>query len=183
MPNHIKTNITISAENADIIKNAHIRERYFDDKGNFDFNKVIPQPTREEECEPEYLMTKDSCVQTLQDRPWFNWYDWNIAHWDTKWNAYDCKIKDGRHFSFLTAWSVAKKVLDEFARQNPELAIYVEFADEDEGCNCGILKYHNGALVDECYVGADCNAISVAFAKGVWSESNDNDGLADEIMW
>ena len=66
----IKT-IATDIEDADIFKDG--RKIY-----TIDFNKIIPEPKTEAECPDRYKMNKDSHAAELEDRPWFNWYDWHI---------------------------------------------------------------------------------------------------------
>lgn len=66
------------------------------------------------------------------------WYDWHCYHWGTKWNACEpCWSPDGKSLSFETAWSFAEPVFNKLAEKFPNIEIYVEFADEDIGNNCG----------------------------------------------
>lgn len=50
-----------------------------------------------------------------------DWYDWSIAYWGTKWNAYDVEYLDGDdtrlHFRITTAWSWPQPIFDELERQ------------------------------------------------------------------
>ena len=70
-----------------------------------------------------------------------NWYDWRISNWDTKWNARDASWSDDNSsVSFETAWSMPEAIFKELSRRYPSISIYIEFADEDIGNNCGTWK-------------------------------------------
>jgi len=88
------------------------------------------------------------------------WYDWNCMHWGTKWNASDpAWSPDSRSLSFETAWSFAEPIFNKLAKKFPTVEMYVEFADEDIGHNCGTWDS------DSC----QANYIDdVEFACNVW---------------
>lgn len=74
------------------------------------------------------------------------WYDWNIAHWGTKWNAYDQPdkrdTKDTRHFN--TAWSCPVGIVNKIAELFPDVEMFWDYADENSGSNTGRIKIKNG---------------------------------------
>ena len=107
-----------------------------------DFNKIIPEPKDESECPDEYKVNKESRVELLKDRPWFDWYKWHINHWGTKWGAYDSYTKIGKtyiQFVFSTAWASPMPIIYKLGILGYD--INVKYADEDYGVNCGKLKY------------------------------------------
>ena len=107
-----------------------------------DFNKIIPEQSFESDCPDEYKVNKQSHVEILKDKPWFNWYKWHIDHWGTKWGAYDCYTKIGKsyiQFVFSTAWASPKPIIYKLGILGYD--IDVKYADEDYGVNCGKLKY------------------------------------------
>lgn len=68
------------------------------------------------------------------------WYDWCIANWDTKWNAYSQKIFSKNEFSFQTAWSHPFNIIELLSKKVPSILFDVRYADEDFGHNFG--HYH-----------------------------------------
>lgn len=77
----------------------------------------------------------------------FTWYDWSIANWGTKWNAYDATFGDsGESVTFNTAWSAPMLVLVKLSEMYPDDDISVMYADEDIGSNCGRLKLRDGVV-------------------------------------
>ena len=70
-----------------------------------------------------------------------NWYDWSLANWGTKWNAYGYdEIKNNNpkeKITFLTAWAAPHPIMEKLAEMYPEVNIQHEWADEDIGMNCG----------------------------------------------
>lgn len=80
------------------------------------------------------------------------WYEWSIDKWGTKWDVceprYEC-CGDAISMGFETAWSTPDSALLALSRQYPGLTIYVEYADEDLGCNCGTYTLCGGEILDE----------------------------------
>ncbi len=88
------------------------------------------------------------------------WYNWHCQHWGTKWNACDpAWSPDGKSLSFETAWSFAEPVFNKLAEKFPNIEMYVEFADEDIGNNCGTWE---SSTLKADYVD------DVEFACNVW---------------
>ncbi len=148
MPNHVKNVLTfknLKKEDMDFIVNTIAIESE-DTPSTYwiDFNKIIPEPRTEDECPDEYKVNKDSHVRTYDDKPWFDWYKWRNEFWDTKWNAYDkYSILDDSTLTFVfsTAWSYPEKVIKRLRLLGYDFEL--KYADEDYGCNCGMLQYHS----------------------------------------
>jgi hypothetical protein len=77
------------------------------------------------------------------------WYDWSIANWGTKWNAYDVDFHMKGHFRFDTANNTPQPIFQKLSEMFSEVEITVEYADEDIGYNCGRYSYENGELTEE----------------------------------
>ena len=94
-----------------------------------------------------------------------DWYDWSIANWGTKWDAYEVSYEYGGgtelELNFQTAWSTPKPIFDKLTEMFPELSIYIEYADEDWGNNCGTMLYVNGEMTS--WEDGDMD-----FAMGLW---------------
>lgn len=67
------------------------------------------------------------------------WYDWSIANWGTKWNAYDQELVEDHpveySFVFYTAWAPPDPIIDRMAELARErgLGFFHEYALEDDG--------------------------------------------------
>ena len=76
--------------------------------GEFDFNKIVPEPTTKEECiekyGEDYIDDGTRHLQHGNGDEWFNWYDWHCAFWGTKWGACYTEIFDDDNINFNTAW-------------------------------------------------------------------------------
>jgi len=86
-----------------------------------------------------------------------NWYDWCVANWGTKWNAYDAREwsvtehGDGTAHATIyyeTAWSPATALWLRVSKNYPTIQFYHEFADEG-GAFLGSETIVNGVIIDE----------------------------------
>ena len=76
-----------------------------------------------------------------------DWYHWSIKNWGTKWDAYEVDYdvtENIINLNFQTAWSTPYPIFEEMSRMFPNLSIYVDFADEDLGNNCGEYEFEGG---------------------------------------
>lgn len=143
IPNHVRTVVKfhkLKKEDIDIILNLIACPP--DEEYAIDFNKIIPEPMTREECPEDCIDTPDSHIESDSERPWFNWYNWHVKYWGTKWGAYDCHTKIGKsyiQFVFSTAWNLAYPVMEKLALMGYNIEI--KYADEDLGSNCGKLTY------------------------------------------
>lgn len=105
------------------------------------------------------------------------WYEWSLANWGTKWDA--CKVvpdggiececdEDEITIAFDTAWSTPVPVLVALSKQFPDLVIYVEYADEDLGSNCGTYALFKGEIQTE-------DSRDYEFACDIWGYDPDDD--------
>lgn len=173
-----------------------IRKEKADENGEtsaIDFEKIIPMPKELniesgsssyqakdliEKCKTrnikEYVMEHmDEFKQSV--RPYIenyikygytDWYDWSIAKWGTKWNAYDVvDMTSARIVEFSTAWATPIPVMAELSKQHPEVKIKVDFADEDLGSNCGWYELIAGGIVDDYMPEGD---EALRYACDVW---------------
>ena len=138
---------------------------------NIDFNKIIKEPEDIVDCPTEYIVTGSEHVEKREDKPWFNWYQWHIDKWGTKWGAYDCYTKIGRTyitFVFSTAWSMPEPIYKRLAVLGYNMEI--RYADEDLGHNCGILEYDT----EQGWAGYDEDSYQIKdpykFAYNLWNK-------------
>lgn len=76
------------------------------------------------------------------------WYDWNIAHWGTKWGAYgqpDKRTSKSKgEIWFQTAWSAPAKIMIKLTELFPDVKFVLSYADEDSGSNAGTITCIDG---------------------------------------
>jgi len=83
------------------------------------------------------------CCKAIQQCSFSNWWAWKVYNWGTKWGAYTIK-RDSNTLEFETAWSTAFPIWHKLAELFPIIDILIEYADEDYGANCGIIKIAEG---------------------------------------
>jgi hypothetical protein len=91
-----------------------------------------------------------------------NAYDFHVANWDTKWNAYSCytledediKVEDITSIGFQTAWSPPINVIRQLAKLTGES---LRMSYYDEGWMFGGEYFANadGSEQDNCYEDID----------------------------
>lgn len=98
------------------------------------------------------------------------WYEWCIAHWGTKWNAYSMNenTAEGQRneLRFQTAYDAPHPILEKLAQTYPQITFEHEWADEDIGVNCGRRLYQDGEQMEE--YAPEGNVESTEFALSVW---------------
>lgn len=93
---------------------------------------------------PDEQEVFDKACKAYEATGFIYWYDWNVAMWGTKWNAFEQDKIGDRVYEFETAWSGAGKVIEALIVMFPDLNIELKWADEDTGSNVGILKSIDG---------------------------------------
>lgn len=153
-----------------------IIEKMKSDNSDFDFNNLIPMPEElknttsparivsEEEYpkkvkeidkankknkhwQQSYPLTQKMSDDLIKKYGYNNWYDWANANWDTKWGAYEVSIAYGSEILFQTAWSISMPILEKLSKEFPNIVLKLEYADEDSGRNCGIVRIKNGSII------------------------------------
>lgn len=154
MPNWVYHKVLIEGTN-EVIKN--IISKYFTKKDSgyyLDFNLVIPQPKSVEDC-PDKYVRKDKINEPpteLDERPWFDWYNWNCDNWGTKWNTNredtNIYVSDGLIEIYLsTAWSPATNIFEKILKDNTGISISGIYADESRNFT-GYFETIDGELID-----------------------------------
>jgi hypothetical protein len=129
MPNHMYNALTIKADTnkaQEILKCIGNDNSINGDQKIFDFSRVIPTPNAKDYEE--------------------NWYDWNIKHWSTKWNAYDCSIESNT-VHFTTAYCCPTKVLRKLSKLFPDTKFHYEFQEEIDEDFKGVYTIEIGCLI------------------------------------
>lgn len=130
MPNHVT--IRIATANHEDLKG-----RLLNDEGHVDFNRVIPMP--------EGVSTEGSghIMAALERAGKPTWYSWSIQNWGTKWNAYASKVEP-TYIEFQCAWNCPEAVIQALSQQMVGQRLFVAYADEDIGSNCGAFELIDG---------------------------------------
>lgn len=145
MPNYCNNQLRICGTKKSL---EEFRNNYFtiDENGevmDFDFEKVIPSPKEQTECPSEYIIhNKEEADERhlgydeSDPTKWFDWYNWRIYHWGTKWgpcyvssSGFDL-LEDAEDddeievfIYFDTAWAPPEPVILKLALMHQELEI------------------------------------------------------------
>ena len=92
-----------------------------------------------------------------------NWYEWSVANWKVKWNAFDVS-KEGNVIEFFTAWAGVPALMLKASEMFPEVTFSYEFADELFGYNLGRYVFRAGEVVSE-YEPEDFSAEAKIYEK------------------
>lgn len=102
------------------------------EKQSLEFEKQEDQEALERAC------------RAYEETGYIYWYDWNIAKWGTKWNAYSIKAESDNVLTWETAWSCVLDLMKIISEKFPDVELFYQWADEDTGSNCGQAKIKNG---------------------------------------
>ena len=143
MPNHCHNRVTVYSANTDAV--AKLKQIFEDENC---FGQIIPEP----DWANQPLMSGDvkglvydrgklgelpidgkfPSTGRVDDR----WYDWRLANWDTKWDAYDVVVTDDdpecTEIEFNTAWSPPEAICTELREQYPDVSI--SWFYDEPGC-------------------------------------------------
>lgn len=133
--------LTLLAEAGDIAGTWE-RLRKFDHKGEmgpwkgligFEQGEI---PSRLEKAFPGCIANARMMARSIGETGFKSWYDWSIANWGTKWNAYTSSLAgegDFAELKFQTAWSMPVPFLEALAKA--EQALSFQYWAFDEGWN------------------------------------------------
>lgn len=157
MPNHCENFVEITGNPKlinKLLKQVEITESEATsrhEKSKFSCHKVIPRPTDQDN----------------------NWYEWNIAHWGSKWGAYDLVENEndweGGHYSFffMSAWSPLTLVIEELARQYPKLNFFYRY--HEGGCDFWGKHWYSKGKEQEALEGqlssAECDILNEFYGE------------------
>ncbi len=142
MPNWVYNNINVSASNSKDLEEfvTHIKKipSYYEapegqtEMGdtNFSFHSFI---TLDESKKEEYYTVNGFGPDGKTGDTKFNWYNWNNANWDTKWDASDPSVEVFTHevvIRFSTAWSPPDPVFLAMSKMFPKLTFDIEWEEE-----------------------------------------------------
>lgn len=145
MPNWVFNHLTIEGSEEDINKvkaqvGAVVKRKYkgadevdeeIDEEPIFSFMNILPPP---EDKLDEYHAVHGYAEGGKTGDTEYNWYNFNVREWGTKWDARDVDLleehKTSLHYKFDTAWSPPTPVIEKLAQQNPNLTITLEYREE-----------------------------------------------------
>jgi len=150
MPNHVTTILGIRAHGTRLNEIREFMRGTEPDGGvsEFDFEKVIPQPTELANLGglPVARFLDAPSVDRMVKYGFEDWMAWNTANRGTKWTAYNVEVLGKDCISFQTAWSHPVKVIQALSYAFSATYFDVEWADEDTGSNLGAYAVKQGVL-------------------------------------
>ena len=161
MPNHTTNILTVPNYKGSLKK---LLAPYTKDD-ELDFEKIIPMPEELKIEASSSASLKPAQDENLKKFGFKDWYEWSIAKWGTKWDAYDTNIRKDSVF-FQTAWSPPVPVIKELSKLiNKELRLI--YSDEG-GCFAGELKvYPDGKEEDNCYESFEATPLPLLEELGI----------------
>ena len=167
MPNWVTNNILIYSNNRNQKELIDFLEQHLIDDV-FDFNTVIPEPEKPDDCEDKYNFQINGLDNT-GITGWFDWYHWRIDNWGTKWNnntktyfdydkilKSDISVLNELTICFLTPWNAPHHVAAKLIEMHPELTIDWEYYSF-ENMEAGSIFVNDGEIIDARYQLDDCN--------------------------
>ena len=186
MPNHCSNHVYLPAgENAHKVLEPYLYSCEDDGSTCLDFNKVVPMPPEllaettqysTDKAENERIRKSNLAKFGFRD-----WYDWRLANWDTKWNAYWGYVTDD-HLQFSTAWSSPTKVVAQLAKllNKPLRLTYVDEAHLFFGET--FFDADGDVIEDNCYGDVSECPRELAEELGVVDEEMDENVEDDKAL-
>lgn len=174
MPNWVYNYITVSGPNQEELdkfaKHIQVVPEFYEldegetDMGNrFSFHSFITLDVKHKE---EYHTTNGFGPEGKTGDTEFNWYNWNNANWNTKWDACDSEVDINPHsitLRFNTAWSPPDPVFAAMSEMFPSLTFDIEWEEEQgfgaqlvgDGGQVTIVKQWDSPSCHQDYVDRD----------------------------
>jgi hypothetical protein len=139
MPNHVYNSVTIegSPEQVKDVQKFLATPTFMNESGEeliFNFAKLISIP---KDKVGEYHTVHGFVKGEESGHTEYNWYEWNVKNWGTKWNAYEVSSEiDGGSISyhFNTAWSIPEPIIHALADYARQGGITFDWhAEEEQG--------------------------------------------------
>ena len=138
MPNWCVNRLSISGKE-ELVKK-FVEENYESEEQPLSFAKLIPEETNNRkwwipanEAHVDGPVLKDESGREYK----FNWYDWRLKNWGTKWDCSEVSMEDEDGsfvvYDFWTPWGTPDAWLQAIAEKYPELTM--DFSAYEPGCD------------------------------------------------
>ena len=112
-----------------------------------DESRVIQwMESQTEKIRKDALQLGAAYLKNLGTYGYATWYEWAIATWGTKWNAYNQEFEEPNVLWFDTAWSGVPQLIQKLSEKFPDVEFDYAYADEDLGSNVGRGIVRNGEI-------------------------------------
>lgn len=127
------------------------------------FRGIIPMPEELENTNSPSEETDERKAELMAKYGAFNWYDWALKNWGTKWGCCDQELSEIRecaegaevYFNYETAWAPGDDQLFEALQQFDKLSFHLYYEEQGmgfAGYNTMINGVHDGANIYEMNV-------------------------------
>lgn len=187
MPNWFNFTLDVSGKEEDVqafVQNVKGSKHYDTEGYEFDFNHFIPQP---DNIFRGALGNKEEEYCKENNLP--NWYNWNVVHWGTKWNAVvDDWQDDGSSVTYhmRTAWSDPRPIIIKMIEKYPHLDFWVNGEEESNSYGIYVCSSNNVFLEEEPILIDEMNGKEVFYETDtdLWRYVEDNEIVEDqEDFW
>lgn len=187
MPNWFNFTLDVSGKEEDVqafVQNVKGSKHYDTEGYEFDFNHFIPQP---DNIFRGALGNKEEEYCKENDIP--NWYNWNVVHWGTKWNAVvDDWQDDGNSVTYhmRTAWTDPRPIIIKMIEKYPHLDFWVSGEEESNEYGIYVCSSENVFLEEEPIMIDDMNGREVYWENedDKWHYMDDDSLVEDqEDFW
>ena len=191
MPNWVRNRIIFKTEKDLKIFLETVQKKSADEvieKSQFDFNWIVSEPIDENTCRQfygeKYIANDKSHISKIENREWFQWYEWRLDFWGTKWNA--CEVTyEGNCIWFDTAWSEPTEVYKTLVENFPQFDVEIFFAEEQGGYYCGEVN-NKKRIVYPSYSDAAYEAYNELWGEYYYKTEEDNKWHAEDdngVFW
>lgn len=101
---------------------------------------------------PEVIQLGHQYQDNIDKFGFATWYQWNIHHWGTKWNASEGTVfldESGIRFTFFTAWAPPHRALAALSKLWPDIDIENQYSQPgSEDTPMGGAFYRNGDIIE-----------------------------------
>jgi len=145
MPNHCSNKLSVQGPEEDVIRwvGDHYKLDNYSKKMKFTFEGSVPMPEELHGTTSPVRIEGDSANTTAEEAEQLRskygfacWYEWSVANWGTKWDAYDGEDHDSgsgwREIWYTTAWCPPEAWLHTMASQYPTLSFDNTYQIEGE---------------------------------------------------
>lgn len=162
MPNWCYNSLTIKGSKEDLGKFIQDVTLPKPDEGG-EYDLTLPYPTPKELVETVSGWSADEAVQAEREKQYASnlakygykdWYDWNIAHWGTKWSPRVDSLELDEFADrwsiqgfYDTAWSPATGLMRQLSMMYPTLVFHTTF-DEESQAYVGCEIFYQGRVYD-----------------------------------
>ena len=192
MPNWFYFTLDVSGKKEEVqnfVDNVKGSMDYETEECEFDFNHFVPQP---DNIFRGALGNKEEEYCKENNLP--NWYNWNVAHWGTKWNAVvddsfwvsELKYNATFRYDMRTAWADPRPIIIKMLEKYPDLDLEINGEEESNAYGIYVSTYQDVFLEEEPTMIDDMNGKEVFYESDseLWRYVEDNEIVEDqEDFW